>query len=84
MTSTRSKLLDYLGGICLFYERPQWRDAAYADLQRALVSRRVEAYLKLEAIDAHGVHIVRIGASAKLSEITPSHDTTAIAAAVSR
>ncbi|MCC7226589.1 MAG: hypothetical protein IT507_07820 [Burkholderiaceae bacterium] len=82
MTSTRSKLLDYLGGICLFYERPQWRDAAYADLQRALVSRRVEAYLKLEAIDAHGVHIVRIGASAKLSEITPSHDTTAIAAAL--
>ncbi len=82
MTTSRSNKLDYLGGICLFYERPQWRDAAMVDLQRTLESRRVRAYLKLESIDANGVHIVRIGASAKLVELTPSHDTTALAAAL--
>ena len=52
------------------------------ELQRVVDLLEVEAYLKLEPMDAHGQYVVRISASASLAALTPFHDTTAIAAAL--
>ena len=82
MTSSRSKNLENLGGICLFYEMPQWRDSAIVDLQRIIELRGAKAYLKLEAVGEEGMHIARIGPSASLEEMTPGYDTAAIAPAL--
>ena len=83
MTSSRSKELEHLGGICLFFHRPQWRDGAIVDLQRVIERHGAKAYLKLEAVGLDGMHVVRIGPSASLEAISPGYDTTEIAATLS-
>ena len=82
MTSSRSKKLENLGGICLFYDMPQWRDSAIVDVQRIVERRGVKAYLKLEPVSDDGMHVVHIVPTARLEEITPDFDTTAIASAL--
>ena len=82
MTSSRSKKLEHLGGVCLFYDSPQWRDSAIVDLQRIVERRGGKDYLKLEAVGAEGMHVLRVGPSASLENMTPEYDTTAIARAL--